>query len=319
MTFSRPLKIGTRGSALALWQADFVADALREAHPGLETEKVLFKTAGDRFLDRPLAEIGGKGLFTKELEVSLASGEIDLAVHSLKDMPTRLPDGLVLAAIPQRADVRDCVITPLQAPEATLAPPAVVGTASLRRACLARDRWPAARIEPIRGNVTTRLERVLAEGERRCDAVVLAMAGLQRLALMLRDDVSFLPLNPEHWIPAVGQGALALETRADDAHTNGLVAALHHEDTARCVAAERAFLRAVEGDCRVPVGAFAMSDRGVLRLRGFIGDPSTGERVVEALRGDAPEALGVALAEALLAAGGREILQRVRASGALGG
>jgi len=319
MTFSRPLKIGTRGSALALWQADFVADALREAHPGLQIEKVLFKTAGDRFLDRPLAEIGGKGLFTKELEVALANGEIDLAVHSLKDMPTRLPEGLTLAAIPQRGDVRDCVITPLRGPEAGVAPPSVVGTASLRRACLARDRWPGARIEPIRGNVTTRLERVLADGERRCDAVVLAMAGLQRLTLMLRDDVSFLPLNPEHWIPAVGQGALALEARADDAETLERVAVLNHEDTARCVTAERAFLRAVEGDCRVPVGAFATFDRGVLRLRGFIGDPSTGERVVETSRGDVPEALGVALAEALLGAGGREILQRVRASGALSG
>jgi hydroxymethylbilane synthase len=316
MTTLRTLRIGTRGSALALWQADHVAAELRAAHPGLETEKVLFKTAGDRFLDRPLAEIGGKGLFTRELEVSLAQGEIDLAVHSLKDMPTRMPDGLALAAVPIRADVRDCVVMPALPPDAVPVVPRTIGTASLRRACLARARWPDAIIEPIRGNVTTRLERVLQSGDRHCDAVVLAMAGLLRLTLTQRDDVSFLPLNPEHWIPAVGQGALAVQTRADDAEVVALVRALHHEDTARCVTAERAFLRAVEGDCRVPVGALATSDRGRLRLRGFIGDPRTGEKLVDTVRGDEPEALGASLAHALLEAGGRALLDDVRASGA---
>ena len=303
-------KIGTRGSALALWQADHVAAELQEAHGGVTTEKRLFKTAGDRFLDRPLAELGGKGLFTRELEESLLNGEIDLAVHSLKDMPTALPEGLVLAAIPVRADVRDCLVT-----RAGLGidNPEIVGTASLRRACLARTRWKDAHIEAIRGNVGSRVDRVLAEPPRKCDVVVLAMAGLMRLDLTKRDDLEFRPLNPETWIPAVSQGALAIQTRATDTHLIELLGALHHADTAHCVTAERAFLRGVEGDCRVPVGAHATVDQGTMRIRGFIGAPDGSKMVVDTLMGPPGPALGEALAQRLMDAGGREILRALRA------
>ena len=206
------LRIATRGSALALWQADEVARLLQLAWPDLETERLVFKTTGDRFLDRPLSEIGGKGLFTKELEVALADGDADIAVHSLKDMPTALPEGMVIAAVPIRGDVRDCVVTrPGEDPDAA----AVIGTSSLRRACLARRRWPEARIEPIRGKVETRARRLHEEGSRRVDAVLLAWAGLVRLGMDARDDLGFRPLAPEGWIPAVGQGALAVECREE--------------------------------------------------------------------------------------------------------
>lgn len=305
------IRIGTRGSALALWQADYVADRLRAAHgEALETERIIYKTTGDHILDRPLAEIGGKGLFTKELEVGLAEGAIDIAVHSLKDMPTALPPGLVLGAIPVRGDVRDCL---LSRPGDALDAPKRVGTASLRRQCLASGRWPEAHIEPIRGNVQTRMGRLHEAGERRMDVVILAMAGVLRMKFPEeRDDVAFQPLNPERWIPAVGQGALAIECKADDTAVIDALAAIHHPGTAACVTAERAFLRAVEGDCRVPVGGYATFDRGRLRLRAFVGAPDGSKTVVHTAIGADPEALGAEVATALLDAGGREILARLR-------
>ncbi|MEZ4474650.1 MAG: hydroxymethylbilane synthase, partial [bacterium] len=181
------IRIGTRGSALALWQADHVAARLRELHPGLEVERIIFTTRGDHILDRPLAEIGGKGLFTKELEVALEEGSIDLAVHSLKDMPVQLPAGLVLGAIPVRADVRDCLVVRAgESPDDARR----IGTASLRRTCLARRRWPGAEVTSIRGNVPTRVGRVHDEGDRRMDLVILAAAGLARLEILKqRDDI----------------------------------------------------------------------------------------------------------------------------------
>ncbi len=304
------IRIATRKSNLALWQARTVAAALREAHPGLETELLEFTTKGDRFLGQPLAEIGGKGLFTKELEVALFAGEADIAVHSLKDMPTALPDGLVLGATLTRGDVRDCVVTRAgESPDSA----AIVGTSSLRRTCLARTRWPDARVESIRGKVETRLGRLHAEGDRRVDSVLLAWVGLLRLEQNAREDLAFLPLNPETFIPAVGQGALTVECRTDDAETHRLLAAIHDQDTAACTTAERAFLRGVEGDCRVPVGALATQDRGTVRLRAFVGHPDTGERFEHTAKGTDPRALGAEVAAAVLDAGGGEVLASLRA------
>jgi len=303
------LRLGTRGSALALWQANHIADGLRKAHPSLTVELQTYKTTGDHILDKPLAEIGGKGLFTKELEEGLFDGEIDIAVHSLKDMPTALPPGLTLGAIPPRADVRDCIIR--RRGEAD--DPAVVGTASLRRMCLAARRWPQCRMEAIRGNVQTRMGRLHGTEDRQVDAVLLAMAGLLRLGLTeTAEDVDFLPLNPERWIPAVGQGALAIECRADDRRIFDLLSPLHDERTARCTTAERAFLRGVEGDCRVPVGAYGTADGEQLRLRAFVGAPDGTEFFVHTAFGTEPETLGQSVADALLQMGGAQVLETLR-------
>lgn len=307
----KSLIIGTRGSALALWQANEVKRRLEEAHPGLETSLRIFKTKGDHILDRPLSEVGGKGLFTKELEDAMLAGEIQLAVHSLKDMPTGLPEGLTLGAIPARGDVRDVLIYREGLDPTELK---VIGTSSLRRESMAHRRWPEAKVVSIRGNVQTRMGRVHEEGERRVDAVLLAMAGIIRLKLNQEEGYDYLALNPEHWTPAVSQGALAIECREDDAEVLALLKSIHHEPTAQCVRAERAFLAAVEGDCRVPVGAYATIDRGTLRIKGFVGSPNGAERFEGLKMGpDAdPEALGRALAQELLEAGGAEVLKALR-------
>ena len=306
------IRIGTRGSALALWQADYIRDRLHAAHPDLECERVIFKTRGDHILDRPLAEIGGKGLFTKELEVALADGDIDIAVHSLKDMPTALPEGLVLGAVPVRADVRDCLIVRRGEP---LDEVRTIGTSSLRRASLARRRFPNAEIVSIRGNVQTRAGRVLEGGDRRVDMVILAMAGVTRLKMPHDyDDIDFLAQNPERWIPAASQGALAVECRAGDTATLERLAVVHHAGTAACVAAERAFLRGVEGDCRVPVGGYATVDRGTLRLKAFVGAVDGSQIVEHVEMGDMQDAetIGKIVADRVLEAGGRAILAALR-------
>lgn len=283
---------------------------MEAAHEGLTAELVIFKTRGDSILDRPLSEVGGKGLFTKELEDALLAGDIHLAVHSLKDMPTQLPDGLILGAIPPRADVRDVLI--FREGEAADAL-TLLGTSSLRRACLAQRRWSSANIISIRGNVPTRMGRVHEEGERRVDGVLLAMAGILRLELNQEEGYDYLPLNPERWIPAVSQGALAIECRQGDEEVLDLLAPLHHEATARCVRAERAFLAGVEGDCRVPVGGWATVDGPRLRLKAFVGAPDGSEYIEGVLVGDeAPETIGQALADELLGRGGKEILAQLR-------
>ncbi len=304
------IRIGTRGSALALWQAEHVAARLKVAHgDAVDTELVIYKTTGDHILDRPLAEIGGKGLFTKELEVGLEADEVQIAVHSMKDMPTALPEGMVIGAVPVRGDVRDCLVRRA----GDDAPMQRIGTASLRRGCLAHRRWGDASVHSIRGKVETRVGRLHEDGERRMDGVLLAWAGLLRLDMPdSRDDVVFSPLNPDAFIPAVGQGALAIECRADDTQTLALLAPLHHADTAACVMAERAFLRAVEGDCRVPVGGYATADRGTLRLRAFIGAPDGSAYFEHTALGDDPDRLGAEVARAVLDAGGARVLAELR-------
>ena len=266
-----PLRIGTRGSPLALAQATLVRQALAALSPALaEPDAVMvevIKTTGDRVTDRLLAEIGGKGLFTKEIEEALLDGTIDLAVHSMKDMPTWLPDGLVMAAMLPRADPRDALIADGVRSIADLPHGALVGTASLRRAAQLLAARPDLRVTPLRGNVQTRL-RKLAEGE--VAATFLAVAGLVRLGL---EGAISAPLAPEEMLPAAAQGAVGIEVRADDRAMLDLLAGIDHRPTSIRVMAERAFLAALEGSCRTPIAALAELEGHEIRLRGLVARP----------------------------------------------
>jgi len=300
------VRIATRGSRLALVQARSVAAEI-EARLGLETELVTLHTSGDRLADVALAKVGGKGLFVKELEEALLERRADLAVHSAKDLPARLPAGLVLAAHPKRADPRDALVSGGRVHAlAALARGARIGTGSARRAAQLRALRPDLEIAPLRGNVTTRLERLDAG---RFEALVLACAGLDRLGLGARIDER---IEPGVLLPAIGQGVLALETRADEALATEL-AVLTHAETARALAAERALLAVLEGDCNVPLAAFAEAlAPGRLRLRALVASPE-GRRLVRGeAEGAEPESLGAEVAEKLLAQGAREILAALR-------
>jgi hydroxymethylbilane synthase len=299
--------IASRESALAMWQARLIQSRLAMLHPGTATEILGLTTEGDRRLDVSLAKIGGKGLFVKELEDALASGRADIAVHSAKDVPMTLAPQFVLAAIGQREDPRDAFVSTRYAGLDALPVGARVGTSSLRRECQLRARHPALAIEPLRGNVPTRL-RKLDEG--RYDAVILAAAGLNRLGLASR--ITRL-LDPSESLPAPGQGALGIECLQGRPELIELLTGLDHGPTARCVAAERAVSRALSGSCNVPLGAYAEARGSELHLRAFVGAPD-GSRVVRGeLDGPAsdPEALGTALAERLKAQGAGDILARL--------
>jgi hydroxymethylbilane synthase len=263
------LRIGTRGSALALAQAAETRARLMAAHASPEDafEIVVISTSGDRILDRPLAEAGGKGLFTKELEEALLDGRIDIAVHSSKDMPTVLPEGLCLSAFLPREDPRDVFVGRAAATLAELPRGAVVGSSSLRRQALIRRRRPDLRVETFRGNVQTRL-RKLEEGH--ADGTMLALAGLKRLA---REDVATEVLALDDFPPAPGQGAICIESRVGDRRVEQMVAAIGHEPTALALACERAFLAALDGSCRTPIAGLAEIDGGRLRFRGLILTP----------------------------------------------
>ena len=304
------LRIATRKSPLAIWQAEHVAARLRAAHPGLKVELVGMSTQGDRILDTPLAKIGGKGLFVKELEQGMLEGRADLAVHSMKDVPVELPEGLHLAVVMEREDPRDAFVSARYAGVDALPQGAVVGTSSLRRHCQLAERRPDLRIETLRGNVNTRL-RKLDEGQY--DAIVLAAAGLKRLGFEARIAA---PMTPEESLPAIGQGAIGIECPAADARVNELLAPLHHAGTALCVAAERALNARLAGGCQVPIAGHALLDGGELWLRALVGEPD-GSRILRAeARGAAEEAeaLGRGLADELLAAGADRILERLYAS-----
>jgi hydroxymethylbilane synthase len=298
------LVVGTRGSKLALWQADHIAARLRARYPEAEIALKHILTTGDKILDVPLAKIGGKGLFTKEIEKELLAGGIDLAVHSLKDMPTELPPGLVIVAVTERVDPGDALISPRYGTLANLPRGARVGTSSLRRKAQLLAARPDLAIADLRGNLDTRLAK-LASHE--LDAIVLAVAGLARLGW--QDRITEI-LPREICLPAVGQGALAIEARAGDDRVRGMLAFLHHAETAAAVTAERAFLREVEGGCQVPIGVYGRSEAGALVLDAVIlsGDGRT--RLKDAISGPAADAenLGRALARRMYAAGGREIL-----------
>ena len=280
-----PLRIGTRGSRLARAQATLVRGILAEAHPGLPpAELVVIKTTGDRVRDRPLAEIGGKGLFTKEIEEALIARRVDVAVHSMKDLPTRLPAGLVIGCLLPREDPRDALFAGGAEHIADLPQGAVVGTASLRRAAQLRARRPDLRVVPFRGNVDTRL-RKLAAGE--VDATLLAVAGLKRLGLAARIGAV---LEPEEMLPAVAQGAIGIECRQEDARVRDLLAPLDHAETAARVAAERALLAVLDGSCRTPIAALAEVVGGVMRLRGLVALPDGSDLHAVDRRGDAAAA-----------------------------
>ncbi len=292
--------IGTRGSPLALWQAEAVRAALGAT--GVAAGISPIRTTGDRITDRPLAEAGGKGLFTKEIDEALLAGRIDLAVHSAKDLPTALPDGIVIAACLKRADVRDAFLSPRAKHLGDLPEGAVVGTASLRRAALALRLRPDLRIVPMRGNVETRL-RKLAAGE--ADATMLALAGLQRLGLA---DRAAGILATENWLPAPGQGAIAITARAGDSAMLDALAMIDDRATSRALAAERAFLAALDGSCRTPIGGLAEIDGETLSFRGIIVKPDGSEAHDVARQGRVgeAEALGADAGEDLARRGGAD-------------
>jgi len=306
---TRLLRIATRKSPLALWQSEHVAAALRAAHSGLDVVLVPMSTRGDEVLDRSLAAIGGKGLFLKELELAMLRGEADCAVHSLKDVPMELEPGFALPAILRRADHADAFVSNHHGNIGALPPGAIVGTSSLRRQAQLRALRPDLQLRDLRGNVNTRLAKLDA-GEY--DAIVLACAGLQRLGFEARIRSR---MDAPQWLPAPAQGAIAIECRENDADTRALCAALDHAATRTCVEAERAMNRALHGSCHVPVAAFARLDGEHLQLHGLVGSAVDG-RAIRAHaqgRGDAPECLGLEVAQSLQQQGAGEL---IAASGA---
>jgi hydroxymethylbilane synthase len=297
------LVIATRQSRLALWQAEHIAGRLRELHAGLAVELLPMTTRGDQLLDRRLDQVGGKGLFVKELEVAMGDGRADLAVHSMKDVPAELPHGFLLAAITAREDPRDALVSSRYATLAELPAGAVVGTSSLRRAAQLMERHPSLVTRMLRGNVDTRLAK-LDRGEY--DAIVLAAAGLARLGLDARIRSR---LSVEDSLPAPGQGALGIECLEARSDVRELLAPLADEASERCVRAERAVSRALGGSCTVPLGAYAEFAAGRIALRALVASPD-GRRVLRAsAHGADPEALGASVAAALRSQGAEEILR----------
>mgnify|MGYP006157707287 FL=1 len=301
------VRIATRKSALALWQANFVKAELEAAHPGLQVELVPMSTQGDKILDTPLAKIGGKGLFVKELETAMLEGRADIAVHSMKDVPVDFPEGLMLHTICQREDPRDAFVSNSYQQLADLPQGAVVGTSSLRRQCQIKAMRPDLQIKDLRGNVNTRLAKLDA-GE--FDAIILASAGLIRLGFETRI-ASFLEVGTS--LPANGQGAVGIECRTADLAVQQLLAPLEHKETRICVLAERAMNRKLQGGCQVPIGAFAVLQQNELWLRGLVGQLDGSEILRSEIKGEATQAeqLGTQLAEQLLALGADRILDAV--------
>jgi len=300
----KTLRIATRKSPLAVWQAEHVARKLTELHPGIHIELKRMVTRGDKIIDSPLSKIGGKGLFVKELEQGMLDGKADIAVHSMKDVPMDFPEGLHLGAIMEREDPRDAFVSN-NYPDLTALPEgAQVGTSSLRRSTQLRERYPHLKILDLRGNVNTRLKK-LDDGNY--DAIILAAAGLKRLGFEKR--ITAL-LSPEQSLPAIGQGAIGIECRQGDATIETLIGPLNHSETALRVTAERAMNHRLNGGCQVPIAGFAESHEGRLHLRGLVGSPD-GKRVVrielEASSLEA-ESLGRKAAEDLLEQGAGEIL-----------
>jgi hydroxymethylbilane synthase len=301
------LRIATRKSPLALWQAEHVAALLRVLHPGLEVEILGMSTQGDKILDTPLAKIGGKGLFVKELEQGMMDGRADMAVHSMKDVPAELPSSLGLAVIMRREDPRDAFVSGSFADLDALPEGAVVGTASMRRECQLREHRSDLRIASLRGNINTRLRRL---DEGRFDAIVLAASGLKRMGFGER--ITTL-LEPHQSLPAIGQGALGIECRSDDARVQALIAPLNDPETATCVRAERAMNRRLHGGCQVPIAGYAVLEGEQVFLRGLVGRQD-GTQVIRAegrASADTAEILGARIGEDLLGQGAHAVLQEL--------
>ncbi|RMD55578.1 MAG: hydroxymethylbilane synthase [Nitrospirae bacterium] len=300
--------IGTRGSKLALWQAKWVKSALKELNPNITFKLKTIKTKGDKILDVPLAKIGGKGLFVKDIEDAMITGEIDLAVHSMKDVPMVLPEELHISAICEREEPRDAFISIKYNAFKELAEGATVGTSSLRRASQLLNIRGDLKISQLRGNVDTRI-RKLREGLY--DAIILAAAGVKRLGLY---NIVKELIDTSISLPAVGQGAIGIECRRDDLYINGLTSKLNHIDSAICIRAERAFLRRLEGGCQIPIAAYATISDNLLRLEGLVGTVD-GKRIIrDSISGkrEHPETLGIELAENLLERGADKILSSIR-------
>lgn len=304
MNLPHKLVIASRESALAMWQARHIQERLQSLYPDMMVEILGMTTTGDQILDTPLATIGGKGLFVKELEQALADGRADLAVHSMKDVPMHLPEGFALAAIGQREDPRDAFVSNQFSCLEELPENSIVGTSSLRRQSQLQARFPHLKIESLRGNVHTRL-RKLDEGQY--SAIILAAAGLKRLGLEAR--IKSL-IAVEHSIPAVGQGALGIEINAAREDLLSVLAPLNHAQTAACVRAERGMSRALAGSCQVPLGAYAEQHGDEIHIAGFVASPDGKEMVRDEILGSVtePEALGQALADRLISQGARDIL-----------
>jgi len=328
VTAKNKIIIATRGSKLALWQAEWVKSEIEKIDPDIKVELKKIKTTGDKILDVPLARVGGKGLFVKEIEEALLRGEADLAVHSMKDVPTDLPDGLHIAAICKREDPRDAFISQIQNSKfkiqnfQELPEGAHVGTSSLRRICQLLHKRPDLKITQLRGNVDTRI-RKLDEGQ--FDAIILAAAGVKRLG---RAERITEILSTEISLPAIGQGAIGIECRIDDEFTNKLLAELNHEETSICIRAERTFLKRLGGGCQVPIAAYArLKDNKIqdsrvksqnskfktLIIEGLVGNLDGTTIIKDSIEGkvEEAEALGVFLAEKLLAQGAKAILEEV--------
>ncbi|MDN3714458.1 hydroxymethylbilane synthase [Vibrio breoganii] len=302
------LRIATRKSPLALWQAHYVKSRLEEIHPDLDVELVTMVTKGDIILDTPLAKVGGKGLFVKELEVAMLEKRADIAVHSMKDVPVDFPEGLGLAVICEREDPRDAFVSNTYQSVDELPQGAIVGTCSLRRQCQISAARPDLVIKELRGNVGTRLGK-LDDGQY--DAIILAAAGLKRLEMEERIQ-SYI--EPESSLPAVGQGAVGIECRLDDERVLELIKPLNHTDTSDRVSAERAMNLALEGGCQVPIGSYCViTPDNQLYLRGLVGKPDGTEIIRAEIRGERSQAIamGEELAQELLASGAKEILSEV--------
>jgi len=302
------IRIATRKSPLALWQAEHVSALLQQLDGSVTTELVKIVTRGDKILDVPLAKVGGKGLFTKEIDAALADGRADIAVHSMKDVPTELPHGMSIVAVPQREDPRDMVATRGGVGLANLPQGATVGSSSLRRICQLKQHFPRLSCVSIRGSVQTRLEKLGSE----VDAVILAAAGVKRLGLDSQMDG---PLAVDVMLPAVAQGTLGIQSCDDRTDLNGLVSQLNHADSVDRTCAERAFLARLEGGCQVPIAAFAVLDGTQLTLQGLVGEEDGSRLITDTICGERSQAasLGMQLADRILAAGGREILARLYA------